>query len=165
MKAEAIVYTSNTGYTARYAEMLADKTGLNAFPIADAAKNLAKGTTVIYLGWLMAGTVKDYKKASKRYKIAAVCGVGLSDTGSQINEVRTANKLPDGIPLFTIQGGMDRSRLRGINKFMINFLVKMLKEKKDRSGDESAMLALIEKGGSYVREKNLAAVLDWWDNN
>ena len=34
MKATHIVYTSLTGFTARYAAILADKTGLPALPLA-----------------------------------------------------------------------------------------------------------------------------------
>lgn len=42
MKPEAIVYTSNTGFTRRYAQLLADKTGLPAVSLDDSqAKKLS----------------------------------------------------------------------------------------------------------------------------
>ena len=67
MKPTAIVYTSNTGFTARYAALLGEETGLPAYSIKEAGKKLSKGASVIYLGWLFATNVKDYDKASRRY--------------------------------------------------------------------------------------------------
>lgn len=160
MKPEAIVYTSSTGFTRRYAYMLADKTGLEVYDIK-AAKAVA-GKPVIYMGWLMAGSVKDYSKARKRFDIRAVCGVGLCPTGALLDEVRRTAKIPADVPLFTVQGGMDHEKLHGVDKFMIKMLVKMLSAKKDKSAGEQAMLDMIIKGGDFVDEKNLAAVLDWF---
>lgn len=39
---------------------------------------------------------------------------------------------------------------------------KGLAEKKDRTPDEDVMLELLTHGGSCVREKNLADVLEWY---
>ncbi|MGN1109358.1 MAG: hypothetical protein ACI4RK_08240 [Oscillospiraceae bacterium] len=162
MKPNAIVYTSNTGYTAAYARLLGQKTGLPVYALAEADKTLPKQTVIIYLGWLMAGKVKGYAAASKQFAVAAVCGVGLGETGSQLDSVRTANQLASDAVLFTLQGGMDRNKLRGVNKFMIGMLMKALSAKKERSADEEKMLALMQKGGNYVSEQNLADVLAWY---
>ena len=73
----AIVYTSNTGFTAQYAKLLGEKLCLPVYPLNTAEEELAAGTEILYLGWLMAGKVKGYKQAAKRYRIAVVCGVGM----------------------------------------------------------------------------------------
>ena len=75
MKPTAIVYTSNTGYTAQYARMLEERTGWKVYSLDEAWGALAENTPVLYLGWLMASQVKGLKKAQKRFKICAVCGV------------------------------------------------------------------------------------------
>lgn len=159
----AIVYTSNTGYTFAYAKMLGEKLGVPVYNIKDARKMLPDDMEIIYMGWLFASDIKDYKKAAKRHKIKAVCGVGLGDTGSQIEEVRKKAGIPDDIPLFTLQGGMDFDKLRGINKFMIKMLIKVL-DKKEKTEDEEKMLQLIKTGGSYVKEENLRDFISWYDN-
>ena len=82
MKPSYIVYTSNTGHTARYAKLLSEKTALPALSLAEATEKLAKGTPILYLGWLFVGGIRGYKKAAKRYSVCAVCGVGLCDTGA-----------------------------------------------------------------------------------
>jgi len=161
MNATAIVYTSGTGYTARYAALLSEKLGLPAHTLADAVKSLPAGTPVIYMGWLMAGSVKDYKKAARRFAIDAVISVGLGDTGAQDDAARKACKLPADVPVFTVQGGMDLEKLRGPYKFAIKMLTKGMAAQKNRTPAEDRMLELLQKGGDYVSEKELAAVLAW----
>ena len=159
---KAIVYTSNTGYTKEYAEILSEKTSLPVYSLDKAAKNIEQGTPVIYLGWLFANSVKGYKKAAKLFDIAAVCGVGLCDTGTMVSDVRKAIALPKDIPLFTMQGGMDIGRLHGMNKFMIEMFIKRLAGKADRSQDEERALELARKGGNLVSEENTAAFMAWY---
>ena len=165
MNANSIVYTSNTGYTAEYARLLGEKTGLPVYSLAEAEQKLAAGNRVIYLGWLMAGKVQDYKKAAKRYKVQAVCGVGMGGTGSQLQEVRKANAIPEKTPLFTLQGGFDIQKLSGVYKLMMTIMVKTagkgLAEKQDRTPDEDVMLEMLTQGGSRVSADNLAEVLAW----
>ena len=55
---KAIVYTSQTGHTQRYAQMLAERTGVPAYSLKEAGKSLRRGEEIFYMGWLMAGTVK-----------------------------------------------------------------------------------------------------------
>ena len=81
---KAILYTTNTGYTEQYARMLSERTGLMCFPLSDASGHVGKGEEIIYLGWIMGGSIKNYKKAAKKYKIKAVIGVGLGATGSAL---------------------------------------------------------------------------------
>ena len=76
----AIIYTTNTGSTECYARLLTQKTGLPAYSLAEAKKRVFAGAEVIYLGWIMAGSVKGYAGAAKRYQIRAVCGVGIKRT-------------------------------------------------------------------------------------
>ena len=79
MNARAIVYTSNTGYTARYAAILSEKLGLPAHTLAEAKKTLTAGTPIIYMGWLMAGSVKVCAGAGDN--AAAAVGTGVVGVG------------------------------------------------------------------------------------
>ena len=84
----AIIYTTNTGSTECYARLLTQKTGLPAYSLAEAKKRVFAGTEIIYLGWIMAGSVKGYAEAAKRYRVRAVCGVGMGQTGTQTDSIR-----------------------------------------------------------------------------
>lgn len=161
MDINAIVYVSNTGYTKRYAMMLSKKLGIKAYELKEAKKELKKKESIIYLGWLFAGSVKGFKKAKRRFDVKALCGVGLGATGAQNEAVRSKHKLEKSYPVFTIQGGMDRENLTGLNKFMINMLDKMLTKKDDRTEEENAMLELIKTGGDFVSENELYAVYNY----
>ena len=161
MNAKAIVYVSNTGYTARYAALLSGKLGIPAHTLTDAKKTLPAGTPVIYMGWLMAGSVKDCKKAAKRYDVRAVVGVGLGDTGAQDEAARKACALPADVPVFTVQGGMDITKLQGPYRLVIRLLTKAMASKKNATPGEARMAELLQSGGDFVHEKELAAVLAW----
>ena len=161
---KAIVYTSNTGSTARYAELLGHETGLPVY--ASETRNLPAGAEIIYLGWIMAGEIKGYKKAAKQYTVQAVCGVGMGQTGTQVMEVRKKNAIPDSIPLFTLQGNFRMDRLHGVYKLMMGVMVrtagKALSEKTDRTAEEDDMLDMMLHDGERVRSENLSDILNWY---
>ena len=158
---EAIVYTSQTGHTRRYAELLAGQTGLPACPLAQAERQLAPGTPVIYLGWVCASHVKGYARAARRFSVCAVGGVGLCPTGAMQTEVRRATAVPAQVPLFTLQGGIDRSRLRGMNGLAIRMLTSGLAGQKQRTPQEEQMLALLRQDTDCISPANLAGLLGW----
>ena len=162
MKPAAIVYTSNTGHTRQYALLLSEQIGLPPFSLEEANAQLSGDSPVIYLGWIHASHVKGYSKAAKGFAICAVCAVGLCDTGTLTTEVRKATAIPEDIPLFTLQGGMDRSRLKGMDKLMISMLTKGLASQKHRPAQDERMLELLSKDENYVSPENLAGLLQWY---
>ena len=162
----AIIYTTNTGSTERYAKLLAHETALPVYSLKEANKKLFSGAEVIYLGWIMAGSVKGYTAAAKRYKVRAVCGVGMGKTGTQTDDVRKKTVIPDSIPLFTLQGNFNVKQLHGIYRLMMEMMVrtagKGLAGKQNRTPEEDDMLDLMKSGGERVSFKNLDAVLHWY---
>ncbi|MDD7483125.1 MAG: hypothetical protein PUK85_03535 [Clostridia bacterium] len=164
-KPTGIVYTSNTGYTEKYAKLLGEQLELPAFS-AEQADSLPEGTEVLYLGWLMAGVVKGYKKAAQRFSVAAVCGVGMGPAGSQDSDVRKNNAIPQEVPVFTLQGGFDRTKLHGIYRFMMGVMIKVmgssLRKKENRTPEEDAMLEMVTNGGDFVDVRQLDGVIAWY---
>lgn len=164
---DAILYTSNSGFTAHYATLLGEATGLPVYPLGEAGR-LAKGSEVIYLGWLMAGGVKGCRKALARFRVRALCAVGMGAEGSQTPEgIATQNHLDEEIAVFYLQGGFDITKLHGIYKFMMTCMAKgmgkKLSEKPKRTAEEDAMLEMMQHGGDCVRAENLAPILRWWE--
>ena len=164
-KPTGIVYTSNTGYTEKYAKLLGEQLELPAFS-AEQADSLPEGTEVLYLGWLMAGVVKGYKKAAQRFSVAAVCGVGMGPAGSQDSDVRKNNAIPQEVPVFTLQGGFDRTKLHGIYRFMMGVMIKVmgssLRKKENRTPEEDVMLEMVTNGGDFVDVRQLDGVIAWY---
>ena len=167
MKPSAIVYTSNTGFTAQYASLLGGETGLPVYSLEDASKSLPRSSPIIYLGWLAAGKVQGYDKVVTKFNLQALCAVGMAKSGSQMEDVRKSNNLPQGLPLFTLQGGFDLKKLRGIYRLMMlvmsKTVAKKLAAKPDRTPDEEDMLDLFQNGGNRVSLENLRPVLAWYE--
>ena len=65
----AIVYTSNTGFTMRYAQMLGQAAAIPVHDLEDGLSAPASGANVLYLGWLSAGKIKGLSRARKQWKI------------------------------------------------------------------------------------------------
>ena len=134
----AIIYTTNTGSTRHYAKLLGRETGLPVYSSAEAKKTLSAGASVIYLGWIMAGSIKGYAAAA----------------------------VPAGIPVFTLQGNFDVKQLHGVYRPMMEIMVKTagkaLAEKTDRTPEEDDMLDMMRHGSERVKPENLKAVLDWY---
>lgn len=162
---QAIVYTSETGTTAQYAHMLAERTGLPVYTLKEAGSALAANTEIAYLGWVMASSVKGFADAAKRYRVRMVCAVGMAATGTQTDEVRKASAIPADTALFTLQGGFYLEKLRGMYRLMMRLmrkaLIKQLSEKPNRTPADEDMIALLEHGGNRVSEANLAQPLAW----
>ena len=162
---QAIVYTSETGTTAQYAQMLGRRAGLPVHTLDEARSTLAPKSEIVYLGWVMASGVKGYADAAKRFHVRMVCAVGMAATGTQQSEVRKASAIPSDTALFTLQGGFYLDQLRGMYRLMMRLmrkaLIKQLAEKPDRTPADEDMIALLEHGGSRVSEENLAQPLAW----
>lgn len=163
MKPTAIVYTSKTGFTRQYAQLLGKRLGLPVYSLEDALYGMDQGSPILYLGWIHASAIRDYRKAAKNFSVCAVCGVGLCDTGTLTDQVRKATAIPASIPLFTLQGGFDRSKLKGLDKLMISMLVKGLSAQEKRSEQDERMLALLQTDGNYDSPDNLKGILDWYE--
>ena len=165
----AIVYTTNTGHTKAYAELLGQKTGLPVLELKEASKKLPPNAQVIYMGWLMAGTVKGYSKAAQHFSIQAVCGVGMAAVGSQVADIYKTNGICAEIPVFCLQGGFEMEKLRGIYKLMMKTMRatagKKLSEKTDRTPEEDEMLRLLMHGGNCVSAENLREVVTWYSSD
>ena len=163
----AIVYTSNTGSTEKYAKMLSHQIVVPAYSVKEAEKMIKPGAEIIYLGWIMAGKIKGYAQAARKYRIQVVCGVGMGQTGTQLTEVRTKNRIPQRIPLFTLQGTFDIKKLHGVYKMMMNVMVKTagkaLADKTDRTSEDDDMLDMMLNGSERVKAENLRYIIDWYD--
>ena len=165
----AIVYTSNTGYTEKYAKLLSTATGIPSFSFDEAQTLVSKDIKIIYMGWLMAGSVKGYASALKKWDIGVVCAVGMAFSSEEmVRKIAAQNKI-DPSQLFYLRGGFDMKKLHGIHLFMMKimrFIVGgSLKRKADKSPAETAMLDALFNGRDCVDEENLKEITAWIDKN
>ena len=90
----------------------------------------------------------------------------MGKTGSQLDDVRKANALGEELPVFTLQGGFDMGKLRGVYKLMMTIMSKTvgkkLVEKENRTPEENDMLQLLTSGGNRVCGDNLTEFMNWY---
>ena len=117
----AVVYTSETGFTEKYAKWISSQLACDCFPADDiSAENLRRYGVIIYGGWIYDGVIQGLKKFLPlvRGKKLIVFGVGaLPESEKRTVALASKNKLAD-IPFFYFTGGvrfddLTRSRRNG----------------------------------------------------
>lgn len=158
-----IVYESKTGFTKKYADMLAAKTKSKAYRVKEFSK-LRLNEEIIFLGWMKVGKIQGLDKM-KKYHIIAVCGSGTGRIAEPDTEtVIVRNKL-NGMPFFYLHGGCyPLKELKGKDRIMMSMFVKMLKSRKDRDEKIEESISIIENGFDGVKEENLEPILKWINN-
>ena len=166
---KAIVYTSQTGFTRRYAEMLAAQTGLPAYDAKTAKGQLPRGSEIFYMGWLLAGEVKGLKAAMGRYTVRGVAIVGVSPQGN--GELWTEARInggasDDGGRIFYLRGGYAPEKLGGLYRLMMGHMAKTVirqveAKEAGATAEEREMAEVFRSGGDYVQEEALEEIAAW----
>lgn len=153
-----IVYTSNAGSTKRYAEMLSQKLGCEAFELSKATAN---GDDVIYLGWVMAGDIQGLSQAREKFgALKAVAAVGMMPSENSKKETAEKNGITE--PFFYLPGEFNIKKLKGMYKMMMGMMLRMMKAKVKDSDDpnDKKALELFENGFDGVKEENLDELVE-----
>lgn len=167
---KAIVYTSQTGFTRQYAQLLAERTGVPAYELKEAAGKLPRDSEIFYMGWLMAGSVKGLERAMDRYTIrgAAIVGVSPSGNGDLWTEAKINGGTSDGgARIFYLQGGYAPEKLGFFSRLLMKKMGASVTRKIAEKGDtatpeEREMAALFTHGGSCVRPEALEEIAAWF---
>lgn len=155
-----IVYESKTGFTKKYAHMLAEKTGLKVFSVKELSK-VSQDEEIVFLGWMKVGKIQGRNKLRK-YNVKAVCGSGTGRTAEPNTETVIARNKIQSIPFFYLRGGcFPLKELKGMDKIMLSMFLKMLKNRKDKDERVEEAISIIENGFDGVKEENLQPVLEW----
>ena len=163
-----IIYTSNTGNTKEYAMMLRDALDLPAYELGSAPAQVA-GADAVYLGWIMAGGLVGYASAAKKYHVVCAIGVGMSpESEEQTKTLRNKIKAAENLPVFYLQGGYDRKKLRGFNKAVMSVvektIMKRLEGLPEAERTENPVYKMLTEGYSVVAKERLQPVIDWYEN-
>lgn len=159
-----IVYESKTGFTKKYAQMLASKTGLKAIHLPKLTKE-EQNQKIIFLGWIKAGRIQGLSKIKKE-NLIAVCASGTAQSAEPSEEALKKNNKVEGVPFFYLIGGcLPINELKGTNKFLMRMFVKMLKLKKDKTQSIIEGINRIENGFNGVKEENLTPLINFLNNN
>lgn len=158
----SIVYVTNTGSAKKYAEMLSEKTGYPCYALSDS--DAAVGSDVVFIGWVMAGTLQGLSEARTKFgTLKAVVAVGMMKTDSQDAALKEKNSISE--PFFSLAGAFDIKKLSGMYKMMMGMMLKMIKSKMNESDDPKSKEAMkmFDEGFDMVSEENLADIIAFLD--
>ena len=144
-----VVYTSQTGFTKKYAEWIAERLSAEVMPLKDAKKKSKEyfddADAILYGGWAMAGKVNSVdwfmKKADewKEKKLAVFC-VGGSPEDNPDVKVWKENAIPEDkkeyIKPFYLQGGINYEQMNLPSRMMMKTFVSMIKNNKNATEKE-----------------------------
>jgi len=169
-----IIYTSQTGFTKKYADWLAQKTGGDLLDLKDAQKKndafFEDYEAIVYGGWVMAASVVKVKwflnrAASWKGKKLAIYCVGGSPNDNPDVEVMLKNLLTDEqreyIRAFYCQGGFNYERMNAPSRLAMKMFVSALKKKKDPTEEEKIMTEMVAKSYDISDEKYLEPVIEY----
>ena len=160
-----IIYASNTGNTEKYAKILQEDLNMPAYPL-DNIPDVHRGSDVIYLGWIMGGSLVGYKKVSKICNVKCAIGVGMSPEEPEMAE-NLRKKIGAGADtaVFYVQGGYDAKKLSGKNKMIMKVVEPIIAKRLDGLSEEekkeNPVYKMLNGGYSVVSEEHLADVLNW----
>ena len=147
-----IIYTSQTGFTKRYAEWIAEKMSGELLDLRDAQKKsddyFKDFDAICYGGWAMAGNLVKSKwfleKASdwQDKRLAMFC-VGGSPNDNPDVDAFLQNVLTEEqkkyIKVFYCQGGFNYEKMKAPSRLAMKMFVSTLRNKKDATEKEKVM--------------------------
>lgn len=153
-----VVYTSQTGFTKKYAEWIAERLSAEIMTLKEAKKKSKEyfddADAILYGGWAMAGKVNSVdwfmKMADewKEKKLAIFC-VGGSPKDNPDVKTWQENAIPEDkkeyIKPFYLQGGINYEQMSLPSKMMMKAFVSMIKKNKNATEKELAQAELMSK--------------------
>ncbi len=172
-----IIYTSQTGFTKKYAEWLAEKMNADILDLKDAKKKNAgffnDYQAIVYGGWAMAGNLVkskwflDYAPSWKDKRLAMFC-VGGSPNDNPDVETALKNMLNDEqrkyIKAFYCQGGFNYEKMSGPSRLAMKMFVGTLKKKKDATEDEKKMAEMISSSYDISDIKFIEPIVEYLES-
>lgn len=169
-----IIYTSQTGFTKKYAGWLAERMNGDILELKAAQKKetsfFDEYQAIVYGGWAMAGNLVKSKwfleKASawKDKKLAVFC-VGGSPNDNPDVEVFLQKALSDEqrkyIKAFYCQGGFNYEKMNAPSRLAMKMFAASLKKKKDQTEDEKIMAQMISSSYDISDIKYTDQIVDY----
>ena len=164
-----VIYNSQTGFTKRYAEWIAEATGADCLELSVAKKkDLTAYETIIFGGWACAGSISKiswFKRNMDKWadkKLIAFC-VGGSPIDNPEIEVSLNQNFSEmerkRVKTFYCPGGFNYEKMSTPSKLMMKMFVKTLKAKKDKTEAEQVMVKMISSSYDISDKKYIEPIL------
>lgn len=164
-----VIYNSQTGFTKRYAEWIAEAAGGDCLELSAAKKkDLTAYEAIVFGGWACAGSISkiswfknNIDKWADKKLIAFCVGAGPIDS-PQIEPTLKRNfseTEQKKINVFYCPGGFNYEKMSASSKLMMKMFIKMLKAKKNKTKEEQAMIKMISSSYDISDKKYIEPIL------
>lgn len=165
-----VIYHSQTGFTKRYAEWIAEAAGADCLALSAAkGKSLDTYEAIVFGSWACAGRIsklnwfKDNVDKWMDKKLIVFC-VGASPIENpEIEQFLKKNLEEYGLKkadAFYCPGGFNYEKMSVPSKLVMKMFIKMLKAKKDKTDVEREMVKMISASYDISDKKYIEPVLE-----
>ncbi len=166
-----VIYNSQTGFTKRYAQWIAEAAGADCVELSAAKRtNLDAYKAIIFGGWACAGGIRKlswFKNNIDNWndkKLITFC-VGASPIDSPEIEPFLKQNFTEAefkkVSVFYFPGGLNYEKMSIPSKLMMKMFVKTLKTKKGKTEKEQAMAKMISASYDISDKKYIEPILKY----
>ena len=166
-----VIYNSQTGFTKRYAQWIAEETSAQCVELKDAKKiDLNEFDSIIFGGWAMAGTITKVKWFCKKAqglqgkKLVAFC-VGASPVENpEIDEFlrkTSAQEEFKNIRVFFCPGGLDYEKMSVASRTAMKMFVKMLDSNKNKTEGDLKQIEMMSSSYDISDKKYIEPIVGY----
>ncbi|MBO5284018.1 MAG: flavodoxin [Lachnospiraceae bacterium] len=170
----AVIYYSQTGFTKRYAQWIADAAEADCFELSEAKKkDLSAYDAIIYGGWACAGGISKlswFKENMDKWadkKLIAFCVGGSPldspDIESALRQNFNESELQK-VNVFYCPGGFNYEKMPAPSKLLMKLFIKTLKAKKSKTAAEEEMIKMISSSYDISDPKYIDPILKCLQN-
>ncbi len=169
-----VIYNSQTGFTKRYAQWIAEATGADCLELSIAKKkDLTRYEAIIFGGWACAGSISKiswFKSNMDKWtdkKLIAFCVGGSPIDNPEIEPALKKNFKESELKkvnIFYCPGGFNYEKMSTPSKLMMKMFVKTLKAKRDKTEAELEMIKNISVSYDISDKKYIEPILECLKN-
>ncbi|MBQ6886153.1 MAG: flavodoxin [Lachnospiraceae bacterium] len=170
-----VIYNSQTGFTKRYAEWIAEESGADCFELSEAKKKrMDNYDAIVFGGWACAGGISKlswFKGNIHKWndkKLIAFCVGGSPLENPEIESALRKNfneEEWEKVNVFYCPGGFNYEKMSAPSKLMMKMFLKTLKAKKDKTEEEEIMIKMIASSYDISDKKYIEPILECLNNN
>lgn len=166
-----VIYNSQTGFTRRYAEWIAEATGADCLALSAAKKkDLAAYDAIVFGGWACAASISKIswfkgnidKWADKKLIAFCVGGSPIENPEVEIALKQNFNESEQKkVKTFYCPGGFNYEKMSTSSKLAMKMFVKALNAKKDKTEAEQIMVKMISSSYDISDKKYIEPILQY----
>lgn len=165
-----VVYTSQTGFTKRYAQWIAQAAGADCLELSAAkGRDLSGYEAIIFGGWARAGGIcglnwfKDNLGRWAGKKLIVFCVGGSPANSPEVGPALERNfsgEQRKQVSVFYCPGGFNYEKMPLASKLMMKLFIKMLKSRRGQTEAEREMVKMISSSYDISDKAYIQPILD-----